>query len=172
MDIDVERDGKRTKYTAFHPASSGPSSAPSESGSRGSGPGSQAPEESVSEGTKVNQNPSSSGMPDSIQDCGISSFQSQNRHKFRSERLKAEKLHSVNVHSFYPRGRKNKAVTRNGLISALKRWTPPQERCSPSGWRWTGQIFQPRQVQALAQAPRRVPVVCARQLSTHTFLKV
>ncbi|KTG31102.1 hypothetical protein cypCar_00048435 [Cyprinus carpio] len=52
VDIDVERDGKRTKYTAFHPASSGPSSAPSESGSRGSGPGSQAPEESVSEGTK------------------------------------------------------------------------------------------------------------------------
>ncbi len=70
MDIDVEHEGKRTKVTPTPPASSGPPSARSESGSigllsRGSGPGSQATEDSISEGTKVNQYPSSSVMPDS-----------------------------------------------------------------------------------------------------------
>lgn len=58
VDIDVEHEGKRTKVTPTPPASSGPPSARSESGStgsilsRGSGPGSQATEESISEGTK------------------------------------------------------------------------------------------------------------------------
>lgn len=60
VDIDVEHEGKRTKVTPTPPASSGPSSARSDSGSvgllsRGSGPGSQATEESVSEGTKKDQ---------------------------------------------------------------------------------------------------------------------
>lgn len=67
MDIDVEHEGKRTKVTPTPPASSGPPSARSESGSigllsKGSGPGSQATEESISEGTKVNQYPSSSDV--------------------------------------------------------------------------------------------------------------
>lgn len=67
MDIDVEHEGKRTKVTPTPPASSGPPSARSESGSigllsRGSGPGSQANEESISEGTKVNQYQSSSDV--------------------------------------------------------------------------------------------------------------
>ncbi|XP_016413852.1 sequestosome-1-like isoform X3 [Sinocyclocheilus rhinocerous] len=57
VDIDVEHEGQRTKVTPTPPASSGPPSAWSESGSigllsRGSGPGSQATEESISEGTK------------------------------------------------------------------------------------------------------------------------
>uniref|UniRef100_A0A8C1X0N4 Protein ref(2)P n=1 Tax=Cyprinus carpio TaxID=7962 RepID=A0A8C1X0N4_CYPCA len=57
VDIDVEHEGKRTKVTPTPPASSGPPSARSESGSigllsKGSGPGSQATEESISEGTK------------------------------------------------------------------------------------------------------------------------
>lgn len=57
VDIDVEHEGKRTKVTPTPPASSGPPSARTESGSvgllsRGSGPGSQATEESISEGTK------------------------------------------------------------------------------------------------------------------------
>ncbi|XP_026135279.1 sequestosome-1-like isoform X2 [Carassius auratus] len=55
VDIDVEHDGKQTKFTASHPASSGPRSARSESGSSGSGPGSQPTEESNSEGTKKQQ---------------------------------------------------------------------------------------------------------------------
>lgn len=58
MDIDVEHEGKRSKVTPTPPASSGPPSARSDSGSvgllsRGSGPGSQATEESISEGAKV-----------------------------------------------------------------------------------------------------------------------
>ncbi|KAL1261385.1 hypothetical protein QQF64_006650 [Cirrhinus molitorella] len=57
VDIDIEHEGKQTKVTPTPPASSGPPSARSESGSigllsRGSGPGSQATEESISEGTK------------------------------------------------------------------------------------------------------------------------
>lgn len=72
MDIDVEHEGRRTKVTPTPPASSGSPSAQSESGSigllsRGSGPGSQVTEESISEGTKVNQHPSSSEMSDTIQ---------------------------------------------------------------------------------------------------------
>uniref|UniRef100_A0A672KX48 Protein ref(2)P n=1 Tax=Sinocyclocheilus grahami TaxID=75366 RepID=A0A672KX48_SINGR len=60
VDIDVEHEGQRTKVTPNPPASSGPPSARSESGSigllsRGSGPGSQATEESISEGTKKDQ---------------------------------------------------------------------------------------------------------------------
>lgn len=58
MDIDVEHEGKRSKVTPTPPASSGPPSARSDSGSvgllsRGSGPGSQVTEESISEGAKV-----------------------------------------------------------------------------------------------------------------------
>lgn len=58
VDIDVEHEGKRTKVTPTPSASSGPPSAPSDSGSvgllsRGSGPGSQVTEESISEGAKV-----------------------------------------------------------------------------------------------------------------------
>ncbi|XP_016308730.1 sequestosome-1-like isoform X1 [Sinocyclocheilus anshuiensis] len=52
VDIDIEHEGKRDKATPTPPASSGPPSARSESGSRGSGPGSQAAEESISEGTR------------------------------------------------------------------------------------------------------------------------
>ncbi|KAK9962867.1 hypothetical protein ABG768_006106 [Culter alburnus] len=57
VDIDVEHEGKRSKVTPTPPASSGPPSARSDSGSvgllsRGSGPGSQATEESISEGAK------------------------------------------------------------------------------------------------------------------------
>lgn len=58
VDIDVEHEGKRSKVTPTPPASSGPPSARSDSGSvgllsRGSGPGSQATEESITEGAKV-----------------------------------------------------------------------------------------------------------------------
>uniref|UniRef100_A0A672K2H5 Sequestosome-1-like n=1 Tax=Sinocyclocheilus grahami TaxID=75366 RepID=A0A672K2H5_SINGR len=52
VDIDIEHEGKRDKATPTPPASSGPPSARSESGSRGSGPGSQAAEDSISEGTR------------------------------------------------------------------------------------------------------------------------
>ncbi|XP_039509680.1 sequestosome-1 [Pimephales promelas] len=65
VDIDVEHEGKRaTVNTSTPPASSGPSSARSDSGcvglqSRGSGPGSQSTEESLSEGAKGQKEPGS-----------------------------------------------------------------------------------------------------------------
>ncbi|CAM4610868.1 unnamed protein product [Leuciscus chuanchicus] len=64
VDIDVEHEGKRATVTSATPASSGPSSARSDSGcvgllSRGSGPGSQNTEESLSEGAKGQREPGS-----------------------------------------------------------------------------------------------------------------
>ncbi|XP_077073362.1 sequestosome-1 [Siphateles boraxobius] len=60
VDIDVEHAGKRASVNTTPAASSGPSSARSDSGcvgllSRGSGPGSQSTEESLSEGAKKEQ---------------------------------------------------------------------------------------------------------------------